>query len=168
MRTDLFDFDLPPERIALRPLAPREAARLLGVRPGGRPEFEDRVVGDLPELLREGDQLVVNDTRVIAARLSGRRIGRAGEPAIEATLIKRPAGARRRGAGTVRPPGQTAPPGGARGEDGEATLAFAFHGPVLDQAIAERGEMPLPPYIAARRRPDERDRTDYQTVFARG
>ena len=87
MRTDLFDFELPPERIALRPARPRDAARLLVVRPGG--SLEDRIVRDLPELLRLGDQLVVNDTRVIPAWLSGRRISRGTEPRIEATLVKR-------------------------------------------------------------------------------
>src|SRR5256885_15613298 len=87
MRTDLFDFPLPPERIALRPARPRDAARLLVVRPGGA--LEDRVVRDLPELLQPGDQLIVNDTRVIAASLSGRRIGRGPETRIEANLIKR-------------------------------------------------------------------------------
>ena len=90
MRTDLFDFDLPPERIALRPVSPRDAARLLVVRPDGEPVLDDRVVGDLPDLLEPGDALVVNDTRVIPARLKGRRIGRGdAEPAIEATLIRR-------------------------------------------------------------------------------
>ena len=95
MRTDLFDFDLPADRIALRPAVPRDAARLLVVRPGGAPELEDRNVGDLPDLLRPGDCLVVNDSKVIAARLTGRRIGRgATEPAIEATLHKRLDGSR--------------------------------------------------------------------------
>src|SRR5262249_34230671 len=185
MRTDLFDFHLPPERIALRPAVPRDAARLLLVRPGASPGLEDRSVRDLPDLLRAGDALVVNDTRVIPARLSGRRIGRgAMEPAIEATLHRRIDGARWRA--FVKPAKRLAPGDvvrfgeegrvcflgqldatvEAKGEGGEVTLAFAFHGPVLDQAIDERGDMPLPPYIAARRPPDERDRTDYQTVFA--
>ncbi len=94
MRTDLFDFELPPDRIALRPASPRDAARLLVVRPGAAPESEDRSVRDLAELLRPGDQLVVNDTKVIAAQLHGRRIGRGPEAGIEATLIKRLDGAR--------------------------------------------------------------------------
>src|SRR5450756_2675790 len=90
MRTDLFDFDLPTDRIALRPASPRDAARLLVVRPGGAPDLEDRGVGDLPDRLLPGDCLVVNDSKVIVARLNGRRIGRgATEPAIEATLHKR-------------------------------------------------------------------------------
>jgi S-adenosylmethionine:tRNA ribosyltransferase-isomerase len=186
MRTDLFDFELPPERIALRPVVPRDAARLLVVRPGPTPAFEDRAVGDLPDLLRAGDALVVNDTKVIPARLHGRRIGRGGmEPAIEATLHRRLDGARWRA--FVKPAKRLAPGDVVRfgdegrvcflgqldatvegkGEGGEVTLAFAFHGPVLDQAVEERGDMPLPPYIAARRAPDERDRADYQTLFAR-
>ena len=183
MRTALFDFELPPDRIALRPVSPRDAARLLIVRPGTIPELEDRGVHDLPHLLRAGDALVVNDTKVIAARLRGRRIGRgAMEPSIEATLHQRLDGSRWRA--FVKPakrlsPGDVVRFGDegkvcflgqldatveAKGEGGEVTLAFAFHGPVLDQAVDERGAMPLPPYI--RRPPDERDRTDYQTMFA--
>src|SRR3954467_7692700 len=183
MRTDLFDFPLPPERIALRPARPRDAARLMVVRPGAA--LEDRVVRDLPDLLRPGDQLVVNDTRVIPASLHGRRIGRGPETPIEANLIKRLDGSRwlpfakpgkrlnvgdtiRFGdEGKVCFLGQLDATVEAKGEGGEVTLSFAFHGPVLDQAIAERGDMPLPPYIASRRRPDEQDRADYQTLFAR-
>jgi S-adenosylmethionine:tRNA ribosyltransferase-isomerase len=185
MRTDLFDFTLPPERIALRPVFPRDAARLLVVHPGEGPEFADRSVRDLPALLRPGDALVVNDTKVIPARLKGRRIGRGLEVAIEATLHQRLDGARWRA--FVKPAKRLSPGDVVRfGDDGrvcflgqldatveikdeggEVTLAFAFHGPVLDQAVDERGTMPLPPYIAARRTPDERDRSDYQTVFAR-
>jgi S-adenosylmethionine:tRNA ribosyltransferase-isomerase len=185
MRTDLFDFDLPPDRIALRPASPRDAARLLAVRPGATPEFEDYIVRDLPGLLRAGDQLVVNDTKVIPASLHGRRIGRGTEPRIEATLIQRLDGARWRALakpgkklrvgdivrfgdeGKVCFLGQLDATVEEKGEGGEITLAFAFHGAVLDQALAERGDMPLPPYIAARRAPDERDRGDYQTMFAR-
>jgi S-adenosylmethionine:tRNA ribosyltransferase-isomerase len=185
MRTDLFDFALPPERIALRPANPRDSARLLIVRPGLFPEFEDRSVRDLSELLSSGDALVVNDSKVIAARLQGRRIGRgATEPPIEATLHRRLDGARWRA--FVKPARRLVPGDVLRFGDegkvcflgqldatvdekhdgGEVTLAFAFHGPVLDQAVEERGAMPLPPYIAARRAPDDRDRTDYQTIFA--
>jgi S-adenosylmethionine:tRNA ribosyltransferase-isomerase len=181
MRTDLFDFPLPAERIALRPARPRDAARLLVVRPE---RLEDRVVRDLPDLLVPGDQLVVNDTRVIPASLSGRRIGRGPETRIDATLIKRLDGSRwvafakpgkRLNVGdTVRFGdegkvcflGQLDATVEAKAESGEVTLAFAFHGPVLDQAIAERGAMPLPPYIASRRAADEEDRADYQTLFA--
>src|SRR3954453_19331976 len=92
MRTDLFDFELPPESIALRPAAPRDSARMLVVQADGA--LRDRSVADLPDWLQAGDQLVVNDTRVISAQLSGRRIGRDTEPRIEATLIKRLDGSR--------------------------------------------------------------------------
>jgi S-adenosylmethionine:tRNA ribosyltransferase-isomerase len=185
MKTDLFDFELPPERIALRPASPRDAARLLVVRPGGAPEFEDKSVRDLPDLLRPGDVLVVNDSKVIAARLKGRRIGRGtNEPAIEATLHKRIDGSRWKafilGAkkvqvgdrlrfgteGRVCFLGELDAQVSQKDEGGEITLSFSFHGPVLDQAIVERGEMPLPPYIASRRAPDDQDRADYQTVYA--
>jgi S-adenosylmethionine:tRNA ribosyltransferase-isomerase len=185
MRTDLFDFDLPPDRIALRPASPRDAARLLVVRPGALPELADHVVRDLADLLRPGDQLVVNDTKVIPAKLTGRRLGRGPEPKIEANLIKRLDGSRWQA--LVKPAkklavgdvvrfgdegkvcflGQLDATVAAKGEQGEVTFAFAFHGAVLDQAIAERGVMPLPPYIAGRRPADERDVSDYQTMFAR-
>jgi len=183
MRTELFDFALPADRIALRPASPRDAARLLVVRPGGA--LEDRTVRDLPELLQPGDCLVVNDSKVIAARLKGRRIGRGDtEPEIEATLHKRIDGSHWKafilGAKKVQE-GDTLRFGtegrvcflgeldaqvSQKDEGGEVTLSFSFHGPVLDQAIAERGDMPLPPYIASRRTPDEQDKSDYQTVFA--
>lgn len=185
MRTDLFDFDLPADRIALRPAVPRDAARLLVVKAGGAPELDDRAVGDLPDLLRPGDCLVVNNSRVIAARLTGRRIGRGNtEPAIEATLHKRVDGSHWRAfvkpakklevgdtlrfgiEGKVCFLGELDAQVSSKHEGGEITLSFSFHGPVLDQAIAERGEMPLPPYIASRREPDEKDWTDYQTLFA--
>src|SRR5579864_1709133 len=97
MRTDLFDFELPPDRIALRPASPRDSARLLVVRPGApdaAAALEDHVIRDLPHLLQPGDQIVVNDTKVIPAQLSGRRLGAASEPRIEATLIKRLDGSR--------------------------------------------------------------------------
>jgi S-adenosylmethionine:tRNA ribosyltransferase-isomerase len=185
MRTDLFDFVLPPERIALRPASPRDCARLLVVRPGGGPELDDRIVRDLPALLREGDQLVVNDTKVIPAQLFGRRLGRGAEARVEATLVERLDGSRWRalvkGAkklaagdvvrfgdeGKVCFLGQLDATVEQKGDEGAVTLAFAFHGPVLDQAIDERGAMPLPPYIAARRPADAQDRADYQTLFAR-
>ena len=140
---------------------------------------------DLPALLRPGDALVVNDTKVIPAQLAGRRIGRGDrDPAIAATLTRRLDGSRWRA--LVRPAkrlavGDVVRFGSegrvcfldqldatveAKGEGGEITFAFAFHGAVLDQALAERGEMPLPPYIASRRLADAQDRTDYQTLFA--
>src|SRR3954468_23066325 len=182
MRTDLFDFPLPPERIALRPARPRDAARLLVVRPGAA--LEDRIVRDVPDLLRPGDQLVVNDTRVIPASLHGRRIGRGEEPRIEVNLVKRldasrwlafaKPGKRLNVGDTVRFGdegrvcflGQLDATVEHKAESGEIILSFAFHGPTLDQAIAERGDMPLPPYIASRRAADDEDRADYQTLFA--
>lgn len=184
MKTDLFDFELPADRIALRPVHPRDAARLLVVRPGQVPELEDKGIRDLPELLQPGDCLVVNDSKVIAARLKGRRIGRATEPAIEATLHKRVDGSTWKA--FVRPAkklavgdivrfgdegkvcflGQLDAQVSHKDEGGDVTLSFPFHGPVLDQAIAERGALPLPPYIASKRKPDDQDQTDYQTVFA--
>jgi S-adenosylmethionine:tRNA ribosyltransferase-isomerase len=181
MRTDLFDFPLPPERIALRPARPRDAARLLVVRSD---RLEDRIVRDLPELLQPSDQIVVNDTRVIPASLHGRRIGRGPETEIEATLIKRldgsrwqafaKPGKRLRVGDTVRFGeegrvcflGQLDATVEQKAESGEITLSFSFHGPMLDQAIEERGSMPLPPYIASKRAADDEDRADYQTLFA--
>ncbi len=186
MRTDLFDFELPSERIALRPIAPRDAARLLVVRPGGVPKLEDCVVRDLPDLLQPGDALVVNDTKVIPARLKGRRIGRGDtEPKIEATLHRRIDGSHwlafarpgkrldvgdviRFGTeGRVCFLGELDATVQAKGEGGEVTLAFTLDGAVLDEAIEERGEMPLPPYIASKRGVDAQDRSDYQTLFAK-
>ena len=185
MRTDDFDFELPPERIALRPAEPRDSARLLVVRPNNAKELEGRQVCDLPDLLQPGDRLVVNDTKVISAQLFGRRIGRMPEAAISATLIQRIDGSHWR---ALVKPAKKLQPGDVirfgdegkvcflgeldatvadKGDAGEITLSFSFHGPVLDQAIAERGAMPLPPYIAARRKPDERDLSDYQTMFAK-
>jgi S-adenosylmethionine:tRNA ribosyltransferase-isomerase len=181
MRTDLFDFELPSGSIALRPANPRDSARMLVVQPGAS---EDRIVADLPQMLRPGDQLVVNDTKVIAAQLTGRRIGRDAEPKIEATLIKRLDGSRWQA--LVRPAkkltqgdivrfgnegkvcflGHLDAEVEHKGEDGEITLSFSFHGPSFDQAIADLGAPPLPPYIASKRTPDERDVADYQTMFA--
>jgi S-adenosylmethionine:tRNA ribosyltransferase-isomerase len=189
MRTNLFDFALPEDRIALRPASPRDSARLLVVRPSAPASFEDRYVRDLPALLRAGDVLVANDTKVFPASLHGRRLARSetggAAPAISAMLVKRLDGSR--WSALVRPAkrlavgdvvrfgaegkvcflGQLDAAVEAKGQGGEVTLAFAFHGAVLDQALAERGEMPLPPYIAGRRAVDEADRVDYQTMFAR-
>src|ERR1700758_5126773 len=182
MRTDLFDFHLPPENIALRPASPRDSARLLVVQAGGA--LRDQVVSELPDWLRPGDQLVVNDTKVIPAQLSGRRIGRATEPRIEATLIKRLDGSRWQALakparklvagdiirfgneGKVCLLGHLDAEVEAKGVDGEVTLSFSFHGPALDQAIADLGAPPLPPYIASKRTPDDQDASDYQTMFA--
>jgi S-adenosylmethionine:tRNA ribosyltransferase-isomerase len=183
MRTDLFDFELPEERIALYPVTPRDAARMLVV-PAGDAAFEDRGVRDLPALLRPGDALVFNDTRVIPASLHGVR--RRGDltAQIAVTLIERLAGDRWRA--LARPAkrlqsgdrvrfghdGDTCMMGvidatvKERGEAGEVELAFDLSGPELDAAIALVGEMPLPPYIAGRRPVAAADRTDYQTVYA--
>jgi S-adenosylmethionine:tRNA ribosyltransferase-isomerase len=183
MRTSLFDYDLPPDRIALRPATPRDAAMLLVVRPTGA-ELEDKSVRDLPNLLKPGDALVINDTKVIPARLEGERERNGAIARIEATLVKRvgperwralvkPAKRLRVGdrirfghEGRVCLLGALDATVEERGEDGEALLRFDFHGAVLDEAVDTLGHMPLPPYIAARRPDDERDRTDYQTVFA--
>jgi len=182
MRTDLFEFELPPDRIALRPASPRDSARMLIVEPGAA--LHDRRVVDLPQLFRPGDQLVVNDTKVISAQLNGRRIGRQTEPKIEATLIKRLDGSRWQA--LVKPAKKLSTGDVVRfgnegrvcllghldaevehkGEEGEVTLSFSFHGPALDSAIADLGNPPLPPYIAGRRAPDEQDVADYQTMFA--
>jgi S-adenosylmethionine:tRNA ribosyltransferase-isomerase len=185
MRVDLFDFDLPQDRIALRPADPRDSARLL-VTPCSGP-FEDRIVHDLPDYLREGDALVVNNSRVIHARLSGRRMRGDLSANVEATLIERLGSSRWRalmrpakklvagdrirfarrivehdGAGNAEINARVE----ARGEDGEITLDFELHGPALDDAIEKAGVMPLPPYIAGKRSADARDETDYQTIFA--
>ena len=169
MRVDLFDFDLPPERIALRPVAPRDAARMLCV--AGNGELADRHVRDLPQLLRKGDCLIFNDTRVIPAQLEGKR----GEASIGATLHKR-IDLRRwqafiRNAKRLRV-GEQIDFGArvtaiaeARHEDGSFTLFFEGKEPV--EVLLERaGTMPLPPYIAGKRPTDAQDRSDYQTMFA--
>ena len=174
MRVDLFDFDLPPERIALRPVAPRDAAKMLMV--DGAAPFADRQVRDLPDLLRAGDVLVFNDTRVIPAQLEGERIREgASGAAIGATLHKR-IDARRwqafvrnakrlREGDTIQFPDGVSVTAEARAEDGSWTLAFAGEEPV-EELLARAGAMPLPPYIAQRRAADERDAQDYQTLFA--
>ena len=182
MRVADFDFDLPEDRIALRPAQPRDAAKLLIVKPDG---LEDRIVRDLPALLRAGDVLVFNKTKVIPAALTGNRIGRGdATPRIEALLHQRLDGSRWK---AFAKPGKRLAVGdrirfGAEGricllgtldarveeksEGGEITLAFDFHGPILDEAIAALGDMPLPPYIAGKRQTDEQDREDYQTIYA--
>lgn len=182
MQVSAFDFDLPPERIALRPAVPRDASRLLVVK-AGQP-FEDRYARDLADLLVPGDALVFNDTKVIPAQLEGRRDRDGAEPVrVSATLHMREApdrwrafvkGARKLRAGDrvvfsgIDP--AVAPLGAGvveKGEDGEITLAFDRAGPDLDVALMTVGHIPLPPYIAARRTEDEHDRADYQTVYAR-
>ncbi|WP_332640379.1 tRNA preQ1(34) S-adenosylmethionine ribosyltransferase-isomerase QueA [Brevundimonas sp.] len=187
MKTADFDFDLPDYRIALRPAEPRDAARLLVVRDG---VLEDRIIRDLPGFLEPGDALVFNDTRVIPARLSGvrQRVGPEGETLtveVEATLHHRDApdvwsafmkpGKRIKAGDRIRfgARGDAACELGRldatvvdKGEDGLVTLRFDLAGPMLDEAIRDVGIMPLPPYIAAKRAGDDRDRSDYQTMFA--
>jgi S-adenosylmethionine:tRNA ribosyltransferase-isomerase len=178
-----FDFDLPDDRIALRPANPRDSARLLVVT-AGEP-LRDHTVADLPGELRRGDLLVLNDTKVIPARLKGVRERDESTVAVEATLHRRLSPhawtafmrpGKRLAVGDRVVFGERADRAcllgalnatvKAKGEGGEVTLAFDLSGPDLDAAIAERGAMPLPPYIAARRAEDERDRSDYQTVYA--
>jgi S-adenosylmethionine:tRNA ribosyltransferase-isomerase len=182
MRVDLFDFDLPAERIALRPASPRDAARLMVVGPGQA--VADRIVRDLPDILRPGDALVFNDTRVIPAQLDGIR-ERAGQVAsLSATLHRRLAPDRWlafvRGAKKLQP-GDRLRFGAAatscllagldatvisKDDDG-VVFAFDLAGADLDAAIAGVGHIPLPPYIASKRPEDAQDRADYQTVYAR-
>ncbi|CAM3162286.1 S-adenosylmethionine:tRNA ribosyltransferase-isomerase [Sphingomonas antarctica] len=167
MRTELFDFHLPDDRIALRPANPRDAARLLVVGDG----LTDAVVSDLPDLLRAGDCLVFNDTRVIPAQLEGTR----GNARIGATLHKREGprdwrafirNAKRLHDGDIVDFGNAVfATASARGEDGSWVLSFAGGEPV--ELLLERaGRMPLPPYIAGKRPTDARDAVDYQTMFA--
>jgi S-adenosylmethionine:tRNA ribosyltransferase-isomerase len=187
MRVDLFDFELPPERIALRPAVPRDSARLLVVDPQMPLCFEDRIIRDLPGFFEPGDALIVNDTRVIPARLKGRRIRGENSAKIEATLHKREGEAAWRA--FVKPAkkleiGETIlfEPQNDRLEiasgtleaevvekrpDGEVLLSFPLIGTALDQAINRYGSMPLPPYIEGKRPVDRRDQEDYQTIFAR-
>jgi S-adenosylmethionine:tRNA ribosyltransferase-isomerase len=201
MRSDLFDFELPAERIALEPAHPRDAARLLIVRPGAPPagqgngghaprpeaaeQFADSVVGKLAEILRPGDALVLNDTRVIRAALSGERRRGAQHATIAFNLHKRldqsrwlafarPAkrlavGDRIRFGhdGRVCLLGQLDATVAGIGAGGEVELSFSLHGPYLDEAIEALGDPPLPPYIASRRAPVPEDAERYQTIYAR-
>jgi S-adenosylmethionine:tRNA ribosyltransferase-isomerase len=182
VRVDLFDFDLPEDRIALRPAEPRDAARLLVVRQA-KP-FADRGVRDLPELLHPGDVLVFNDTKVIPAQLKG--IRQRGEAAanVDATLHMRTGPDR--WLAFVRPAKRLAKGDRIRfGHDGnacylgaldatvlekrdagEVLLGFDLSGAFLDEAMHAVGHIPLPPYIASKRPDDARDRTDYQTIYA--
>jgi len=179
VRVDLFDFELPEELIALRPASPRDAARLLVV--AGEPPFEQARVRDLPRLLAPGDLLVLNDTKVVAARLAGLRPARGPDTppvAVEATLIER--AAEDEWVALARP-GRRLRPGdrlifGAgdtlhaeimdKRPDGSVRVRFDRGGEALDAAMAAVGAMPLPPYIASRRAPDARDAADYQTIYA--
>ncbi|AZO23698.1 tRNA preQ1(34) S-adenosylmethionine ribosyltransferase-isomerase QueA [Mesorhizobium sp. M1E.F.Ca.ET.045.02.1.1] len=183
MRVDLFDFELPEARIALRPAEPRDSARMLVVRPGQG--LDDRIVRDLPSLLEDGDVLVFNDTKVIPAQLKGIRKRGEAMAQVEATLHMRVAPDRWR---AFMRPGKRIAVGDRihfgqdqnscflgrldatvieKGEAGEALLGFDLSGPFLDEALHAVGHIPLPPYIASKRDDDERDRRDYQTIYAR-
>ena len=177
MKLDDFDFDLPEALIATRPVTPRSAARLLVAEGDG---IRDAHVHDLPDILRPGDRLVLNDTRVIPARLTGTRRRDTGQGAvearIEALLLSPDSGGGWRA--LVKPlrklkPGEAVQFGGGlsavleRVEDGQAVLRFNLEGAEFEAALNEAGAMPLPPYIASRRAADARDLTDYQSVFAR-
>ena len=183
MKVEAFDFDLPEELIALRPAPGRDSARLLHVPAAG--PFGDRRMTDLPDLLRPGDALVLNDTSVIPAALEGTRTRDGVAARISVNLHKklgratwkafaRPAKRLKVGDEIVFGKGKNACVLGAldatvreKGENGEVTLAFDLAGLDLDNAIQARGSMPLPPYIAARREPDVQDIEDYQTIYAR-
>jgi S-adenosylmethionine:tRNA ribosyltransferase-isomerase len=179
MKVDLFDFALPPERIALRPARPRDSARLLAVRGA---EISDHQVLELPDLLRPGDVLVFNDTKVIPAQLEGRRGASVDGsrsspgPSIGATLHKREGprdwraflrnAKRARVGDTIEFGAGVSASVADKSADGTALLHFAGDEPV--ELLLERaGRMPLPPYIASRRAVDAADRDDYQTMFAR-
>ncbi len=178
MDVSIFDFDLPEELIALRPAVPRDSARMLVLHFDGRVDHAH--VQDLPGYLRRDDVLVLNNTKVIPARLSGRRAARRGAtdagPKIEVTLHKRvdpnrflafAKPARKLEPGDKLLLGRTLVAEVAkRGVGGEVELAFAKAGADLDAAIASEGEVPLPPYISGKRKPDARDRSDYQTTYA--
>ena len=169
MRVDLFDFELPPERIALRPARPRDSARMLLVE---GEKLSDRNVLDLPAMLRPGDILVFNDTRVIPAQLEGTR----GEAKVGATLHKRESlrewwafvrNAKRVRDGDVIEFGEGVK-ASAVARDPEGAILLHFHGEEPVELLLERaGQMPLPPYIASKRGTDESDHADYQTMFAR-
>jgi S-adenosylmethionine:tRNA ribosyltransferase-isomerase len=177
MNVSDFDFDLPEELIALRPARPRDSARLLVVR-GPEGKLEDRGIKDLPDLLRAGDILVVNDTRVLRAALLGHRASRADGPDVEIEVnlnsrlspiewsaFARP-GKRLKEGDTIRF-GENLSARVVAKSEAEVRLAFDREGAALDAAIEGAGAMPLPPYIASRRAPDAEDASDYQTVFAR-
>jgi S-adenosylmethionine:tRNA ribosyltransferase-isomerase len=181
MQLSDFDFELPNDRIALRPADPRDSARLLVLQPDE--PFQDRAVCDLPDLLQPGDAVVFNDTKVIPARLDGVRLREESRIRVEATLHKRLGPSRWT---AFMKPGKRLQPGDRihfgstadtasglyatlteKGEGGEVNLDFDLAGADLDHAIGAHGQMPLPPYIAQRRGEDARDFADYQTVYAR-
>ena len=176
MRVDEFDFELPESRIALHPVEPRDAAGLLVVRDG---QLEDRHVYDLLDLLQPGDVLVVNDTRVIPAELTG--IRHRGESARKVSFNLHLRAGPSRWKAFARPAkllavgdrlelgheqSQLTATVAERGDAGEVTLAFDLSGAELDEAIKANGAMPLPPYIGSKRDLEARDAEDYQTVYA--
>ncbi len=177
MKVSDFDFDLPEELIALRPAFPRDSARLLVVRgPEGR--LEDHSVRDLPDLLKAGDILVANDTRVIRAALLGRRPARADGPDVDIEVnlnarlsptmwsaFARPGKRLKEGDVIQFAAGLSAEVNGKL--ESEVHLEFSHSGAELDAAIEAAGAMPIPPYIASKRAADEQDASDYQTLFAR-
>lgn len=178
MQLSEFDFNLPEELIALRPAVPRDSARLLISQP--KHAIEDAVVSALPHYLRAGDVLIFNDTRTLAASLKATRAQRGpvgGPVSVDINLHQRLDGstwkafvrpAKRVGLGdvlTIQDSLQAHVVG--LGDAGEVTLAFSKSGAELDQAIAQFGTMPLPPYIARKRAVDAQDAQDYQTVYAR-
>ena len=183
MRVTLFDFDLPEANIALRPAEPRDSARLLLVRPDAEPELSDHSVSALADFLRPGDALVFNDTKVIPAQLEGVRLcDGALETPVSATLHMRVSGdcwhAFARPGKRIKLGDRIRFQSGDAAEQleatvtekreaGEVALAFDVANADLDAAIAAVGHIPLPPYIAAKRDEDARDRSDYQTIYAR-
>ena len=173
MRLSEFDFDLPEELIATRPARPRSSSRLLVATPDA---ITDAVTLDLPSFLRRGDRLVLNDTKVIPARLTGARRRGDAEARIEATLLEpradgtwsallKPLKKVRDGEAVVFSADLSTIVEGR--DEGMAWLRFNLAGDDFDAALAEAGAMPLPPYIEGRRRADALDREDYQTVWAR-
>ncbi len=174
MDTNFFDFELPSGLIALRPTFPRDCARMMVIWPDGK--IEHRRASDLPDYLKKGDALVLNDTKVMAARLHGTRARKTGTARIEILLYRRldasrfavlARPARKLVAGDVLDFDGLEAHVLSRGENGEAQIGFALSDVALDAALAARGEMPLPPYIAGRRKPDAQDKEDYQTIYAR-
>lgn len=178
MQLSDFDFDLPEDLIALRPAVPRDTARLLVSKPNNG--IVDAIVSALPTYLRSGDVLIFNDTRTLAASLKATRAqrGPVGRPvSVDVNLHQRLDGAKWKA--FVRPAKRIARGDvltfhddfqaevSGLGEAGEVTLAFSKSGADLDQAIAQFGSMPLPPYIARKRAVDAQDAQDYQTVYAR-
>lgn len=184
MKTALFDFELPDELIALAPAEPRDSARLLVVRPGEPMPFADRVAHDLPQLLRAGDVLVLNDTRVIPAALEGMRQRGDARARVTFNLIKRlddsrwrafarpakrlePGDVVRFGAeGRVCLAGDLLATVAAKAEAGEVELVFNLSGAFLDSALDDIGHTPLPPYIALKRPAAAADKARYQTIYA--